>query len=115
MAGNNDRHEGRRETVRGQKKVMILKEFYAAVGVLLLLLLLRLSLLSVRVGVRASVRAKKGWNRKQKRWCAVCVCSVKTNRQRTRFTRVAKNRAKQEMEKFYWSRAQNWAQSVSHY
>ncbi len=43
--------------MRGQKKVRILKEFYAA---LVLLLLLRLSLLSVRVDVRASVRAKKG-------------------------------------------------------
>jgi hypothetical protein len=46
------------ETVRGQKKVMILKQFYAAL--VLLLLLLRLSLVFVRVGVRASVRAKKG-------------------------------------------------------
>jgi len=44
--------------VRGQKKVMILKEVYAAL-VLLLLLLLRLSLLSVGVDVRASVWAKK--------------------------------------------------------
>jgi hypothetical protein len=56
--------------VRGQKKVMIRKEIYAAL-VLRLLLLLRLSLLSVGVGVRSNVRAKKG-GRGSKSVCVPC-------------------------------------------